>query len=630
MGISEGDLHPLAPTGPLAAFAWGAPLVSAVALARIARPGEVLIDPDVGAVVRGQVLTAGERVGKDSAQGVRGLVVDPRHLLRTGGGTTIVAELVRPALVGHHAVLELLLSSRAPCAVIRADPGFGGTRLLSEIEAALSPARSLYLCSAGAEPLGALRRAFARSIATSGTPAGSLPPTHCRALERLLAGDGLDVRLGAQLILHWAAGGAVLIDDAMDVDDPSLDVVAGATEIDRDGLRLVARLDAHTALPRALEALAAGPTVNLGPLPRSAAEQLAGSAAQDCLSLEEARRWATRGRFVPLGIVEALAEGLASGELSGMDDGVPTPRTGVDARVELDARDWVLRRLRFVRPPARALLRAVAVLGVEVVTPLVHELGKIVEADAPESQVDALVRDGWLVGGIEGFYVLASRTHREAILSDIPEPERARWHQAASKVVERWGGKLASAEAARHAALAGDHQRAVDLALVAAKASRQLELDAATDALLAFAGASPSDIAPVPTPAGDFRLMSWIDGLRPGGDGNGVAARLHAIASLAKGATSEALAALREGVETAENAPAAARSRALLAYGIALAVAGRHTEALFAALEALARAREANEPRGARACARFLTRLARAAGYREAAKEWQRVAAEGI
>jgi hypothetical protein len=631
IGISEGELLRLADVGPLSALGWGTPLVTAVALARIAHPGEVLIDPEVRAVVRGEVLTSGTRVGKDAAQGVRGLVIDPRHTLRTGAAKTIVTRLVRPSLVGQHAVLEQLFSADPPVALIRADPGCGGTRLLAEIEASLAPARSLYLSSAGAEPLGALRRAFARSVAMSGPADPSLPAAHRRGLERLLAGDGFHVRLGAELILRWVStSGAVLVDDAMDIDDPSLDVIAAAAEIDGDKLRIVARLDAATPLPPALQALAEGPTVNLGPLPRPAAEQLAASAAQDSLSLDEARRWARRGRFVPLGIVEALAEGLASGELSGMDDGVPTPRTGVDLRVQLDVKDWVRRRLKFVRPPARDLLRAVALLGICVETPLVHDLVAEMDAREAEDHTSSLARDGWLVDSLEGFRVLPSRTHREVLLDDLTETERTSWHEAASRVVERSGGTLASAEAARHAALAGDHRRAVDLALVAAKASRQLELEAATDALLAFAGASPDDIAPQPEPPGDFRLLSWIDGVQPDGDRNGAAARLHAIAALARGATSEALTSLRAGVEAAESAPPAGRSRALLAYGIALAVAGRHTDALFAGLEALARAREGNEPRGARACARFLTRLAGAAGYREAAAEWQRVAAEGI
>jgi hypothetical protein len=638
IGIAEGELLRLAETGPRSALAWGGPLVTAVALARIARPGEVLIDPDVSAVARGEIMTSGERVGKEATPGLRGLVVDPRHLLRTEGPKTVVTEVARPSLVGHHAVLDRLLSSDATMCVVRADPGYGGTRLLHEIESALAPARSLYLTTAGAEPLGALRRAFARSIAAGGPATGSLSAAEQSGLERLLAGDGVDVRLGAELIVRWIASGAidderpqgaVLVDDTMDVDDPSLDVVAAAAELDGSRLRIFARLDAETALPPAFQPLAAGPTVNLGPLPRSAAEQLATSAAQGSLSSDEARRWARRGRFVPLGIVEALAEGLASGELSGIEDGVPTPRTGVDVRVQLDAKDWVQRRLKFVPAAARALQRAVAVLGAEADAKWAHELAAMMGAGDSEGQEAVLARGGWLVVGADGTFALPSRTHREVVLASIPEAERASWHEAASRLVERSGGTLASAEAARHAALAGDHQRAVDLALVAAQASRQLELDAATDALLAFAGASPDDLAPH-APSPDFRLMSWIDGLQAGGERNGAAARLHAIASLARGETAEALVALREGVETAENAPPAARSRALLAYGIGLAVTGSHTEALFAALEALARAREGNEPRGARACARFLTRLAGAAGHKEAALEWQRIAAEGI
>src|SRR5579859_2183997 len=44
VGISEGEMTPIATVGGLAHFSWGAPLVAAIALARIARPGEVLID----------------------------------------------------------------------------------------------------------------------------------------------------------------------------------------------------------------------------------------------------------------------------------------------------------------------------------------------------------------------------------------------------------------------------------------------------------------------------------------------------------------------------------------------------------------------------------------------------------
>src|SRR5262249_23445500 len=61
IGISEGELLRVAEEGPLAGFGWGAPLVTAVALARTAHAGEVLVDPELRAVARGEVLTSGTR-----------------------------------------------------------------------------------------------------------------------------------------------------------------------------------------------------------------------------------------------------------------------------------------------------------------------------------------------------------------------------------------------------------------------------------------------------------------------------------------------------------------------------------------------------------------------------------------
>jgi len=626
VGIAEGKMDPLAVTGTLARLGWGPPLVTAIALARIARPGELLIDPEVRGVVAGDVSTSGLRVSKD-ARGVRGLVVDARQPLAREPEERIIPGLVQPAFVGLHSALGELLSTHAPLGLIRGDPGYGGTRLLTEIETALSPARSLYLCTAGAEPLGALRRAFARSIALSGpVPPQSLSRTLGSGLDRLLSGDGVDVRLGAELVVRWVtlldpkhdgspANGAVLVDHATDVDDPSLDVVASAAKLAPGTFRLVVRIDASFAPPSPLQPLETGPVINLGPLPKACAEELAASAARGRISSNEAKRWARRGGYLPLGIVEALAEGLEGGGLAGPD-------------VELASKEWILRRLRFVRPKAKDILTAIAVLGVEVAAPLVHELLTIIGGVMGVGEIAGLSDTGWLRTEPPGFYTLSSRTHREVLLSQIADDERSRWHEAASLVVQRLGGKLAMAEAARHAALSGDHQRAVELALVAARATRPLNLEAATEALLAFAGASPEDIALLPAPTTDFRLLSWIDALRVSGDRNGAAARLTAIASLAKGETTEALAALREGMELTEHASPVARSRASLAYGIALAVAGRQSEALLIVLQALARAREGKELHGERACARFLTRLAVASGHQDAAGDWQAVAGD--
>ncbi|MET0591678.1 MAG: hypothetical protein ABW133_03190, partial [Polyangiaceae bacterium] len=162
----------------------------------------------------------------------------------------------------------------------------------------------------------------------------------------------------------------------------------------------------------------------------------------------------------------------------------------------------------------------------------------------------------------------------------------------------------------------------------AAEMSKVLGLDGACEALLAFVGANPHGFAALPTPTTVFRLESWIEALRASGENDGAASRLEAIALLAKGETGSALAALREGVAQATKSTPAMRSRAALAYGIGLAVAGQPNEALLVALEALARARESGESRGERACARFLTRLAEGAGRANAAEAWQRIAGE--
>jgi hypothetical protein len=45
---------------------------------------------------------------------------------------------------------------------------------------------------------------------------------------------------------------------------------------------------------------------------------------------------------------------------------------------------------------------------------------------------------------------------------------------------------------------------------------------------------------------------------------------------------------------------------------------------LLEALDALARAREASDPRGEQACSRFLAQLSRGAGDEQAAQQWER------
>ena len=548
--------------------------------------------------------------------------------------------------MGQTAALGDVVGSRAKLCVIRAEPGYGGTRLLHEVASALRPRRSLCLCTAGAEPLGALRYAFARSIDAYGpVPEGSLSETQVQALQDFLIGDGMDDDLGAEIVARWTLlddttgdrstppdrgsgdfSGVVLIDDAAEVDDPSLDIVAKAALLQTTAVRIVMRLDAGASLPPSFESLPPGPQILLPALEPAHAQQLAAALAPVPLLPETAARWAERGRHVPLGIVEAVALGVATGAF-GSPNGSGPASLSPDTDAGLDASEWIRRRYDLLTDDAKRVLRVMAVLGLDVQKALLHELLEICGPTPAARSLEELSTAGWLDERV-AWCAFASRTHREVVLENVVDDEERRLHEAASILIEKRGGKLAAAEAARHAALAGNHARSVQLALAAADVSRVLGLDGACEALLAFVGANPHGFAALPTPTTVFRLESWIEALRASGEHDGAASRLQAIALLAKGETGAALAGLREGVAQTAGSTAAARSRAWLAYGIGLAVAGQQGEALFAALEALARARESGEPRGERACARFLTRLTTSSGHTTAADAWQKVAGE--
>jgi len=77
-GIAEGEMELVAPSGQRADLAWGAPLVLAVSLARIAKPAEVLVDGDVRAVRVGELAIMGSRVSTDAGKRVRGWRLDTK------------------------------------------------------------------------------------------------------------------------------------------------------------------------------------------------------------------------------------------------------------------------------------------------------------------------------------------------------------------------------------------------------------------------------------------------------------------------------------------------------------------------------------------------------------------------
>ena len=240
-----------------------------------------------------------------------------------------MAQLARPPLQKHGPIADLLLT-RAPLVFLRADAGFGGTRLLTELEAACLPGRSLLLATAGAEPLGALRCAFVRSIAMHGPPPeGALEEDERAALAQVLAGNGAKLPLVAKLVASWVklpwrrhrfrveqmirhAGDHPRRRCAWRSTTLRWKRSVRASLAPAATIRLVVRLDSASSIPPLLGSLQAGREFHLGPLPRPLGEQLANAIASGQLSPEGQKRWARRGRYLPLGITEALLEGVIS------------------------------------------------------------------------------------------------------------------------------------------------------------------------------------------------------------------------------------------------------------------------------------------------------------------------------
>ena len=111
-----------------------------------------------------------------------------------------------------------------------------------------------------------------------------------------------------------------------------------------------------------------------------------------------------------------------------------------------------------------------------------------------------------------------------------------------------------------------------------------------------------------------------LEKLRVTGEHAELVERMAGLVALRRGATAEGLRRLRDAAESVKEPAQQARSR--LAYGVALAAAGRTEGALLEALEALSRARAGGDAVGARACALFLARLSAGAGHASAATAW--------
>lgn len=678
VGVAAGELSILIDGDARVALGRGPALRRAMALSQIARRGEVLLDPGLEAVRSERVLCSGSRLGMFGRERVRGLSLDLRFPWRDGVADGL-AHLTLPERVGAPEPAELELEPGC-VSVLRARRGAGGSRFLSELARLHADKKHLFVVpSAAGEPLGALCAALA-----SARDEVSLGVEHSASLESLLAGEGLDLEASSELLsacLAGAAGALVLIDEPHDVDADTLEVVAHAAQ--SSGVSVVTRVGASEQLPPALHELEPGPELQLEALGRAPSADLARAFTGGALEARAATRWGKRGGGWPLAILEALGEGIESGELVRQDERL-VPRLRIAGRGRShSARHWLERRLRFVSPGGRVLLDALAVLGGRAERATLQELLKLTGAPSPEwdSTLQALAAARWLEVSSDGACALPSATHRIELGALMEPPQKRLLHAAASRMLSESERPLAVCAAALHAWLAGDSDRALLLGRRAAATAHAVGLSATADALEHFAvsgargalsarglggvfrielgeGASGvTDPAPPPhsePPERRPELLAAMSSdperappgavaqalregrvedvermareLREDGEHHLLADRLEAMAALGRGQTGEALRLLRAAKDQARQLSAVERCRAALAHGIGLARAGRKTEALLETLEGLARAREAGDIAGERACARFLAQLSRSVGQDAPAAAWDALA----
>lgn len=690
VGVSQGPLEGVEDATVRLSLRWGHSLVRATALARAARAGEVLLDPSLEAVERGELITTGSRVSLYGKLRIRGLILDAAHPWRAAAAADIVG-FARPSFIPRDELAEIV-SALDGLTLVRAASGFGGTRLLDEAARELEPARCLLVAPEGlGEPLGSLRLAMLRGVNANQAPVGltsGIEPS----LDALLAGEGLDPDSGADLLAAWLAPdasgsspGVVLIDDAGFVDADTLEVIGLALAKAPEPFRVIARIRATEAVPRALASIPVALEVTLGSLPAAQAEELAALAAGGVMDPRTKTQWAVRGGANALGVVESVREAIEAGEIV-WDAGSAAGRAR--AAVTSGPRPpayWIRKRFARCDEPSRRVLMTMSILRGHVSRAEIlasHLDGS--DAD-PDESLSLLEASGWIKLDKPDLYSLPSAGHRDTIVRSMNDTEFSTAHFAAAQMFGKRDQPLAATSATVHYVLAGEGERAREMARLAAAATRAIGLEATAagfealaekndlDALSARnffgtelqAGRQPSrgqrPSRPSDSVRGTRRSRSpasgrppraseppepvvaepqpvrALDALRRGDVASveklakelrvdesraGLADRLQAMADIARGDTGDAIRRLRDAAEEARRVESRDLCRALLALAVALAAANRKEEALLEALDALARAREANDERGEQACVRFLSQLAASAGHPDAGSLW--------
>jgi hypothetical protein len=313
-----------------------------------------------------------------------------------------------------------------------------------------------------------------------------------------MSGDGVSLDVAARLVsaFLWpktAAGslGVLLIDDAKAVDPSSLDACVAAAK-GAVSFGLLARLDATGSPPSVLAAMPRAAERELSLLTREAAEELTGGCTNDALDATARKRWSQLGAGVPLAIVEAVAWGIATGELiwpSRETSGEARPRSRISGRgPAMSAASFIQKRASNEGEWARTLLCLVALLGGEAKLGRLARIFKVagLRIDV-EAMVAELVTRRWLLDTQEDWVSLPSRTHQTALAGLLDVPAKQVLHRATADVIDDEEGMFGRVEGAWHAAQAGDAKRAARTLLAAAAATADAGLEASTTQLIAYA-----------------------------------------------------------------------------------------------------------------------------------------------
>lgn len=437
VGLAQGDIRPVnEPGSPLTSSGllwWGPPIVAASTLAGLARPGEILCAQTIPSLRSGDLVTSGLRIARDGTLRVRGARIDKRQPWKRQAAENLT-RMTEPRLVTAH--LPAVTLEPGALVVLRADPGSGGTRLLTELASRAPRALMISPAGSGFEPLGALRRALGRS---AGKVVNPLLLELSQPLQALLAGKGASLEMAARLITAFlwpkqsGTNSALIIDDAKWVDPATLAACVHAVRR-APTFGVIARLDATKGLPSVLAGLPKVAEHELPLLSREGAEDVAVECTGGALDALARGRWARLGGGNPLAIVEATTLGIASGDLTWTPEHKATPRSRAAGRGKVKpAAKWIRKRANAEKTPVRAMLSLLAVVGGEakidfLARVLNHASLRIDAAQAAQY----MTKSRWVVAE-DGWISFPSRTHRDALFTTLEGEGKKKLHLAIAR-----------------------------------------------------------------------------------------------------------------------------------------------------------------------------------------------------